>query len=82
MPERFPMITQAEAQAHAKLCGVQGRAVPISSRFDDNPVSARLAEPVRDPETQDVVYLVGSKITNVQMALVAKYYGIDYIMTC
>lgn len=74
------MITQAEAQAHAKLCGAQGRAVPIGINWRNNPINARLAEPVRDPETQDVVYLVGSKITNVQMALVAKYYGIDYIM--
>ena len=80
MPERFPMITQAEAQAHAKLCGAQGRALPIGTKGRDNPPCARLAEPVRDPTTQDVVYLVGSVITNVQMAFVAQYYGIDYIM--
>lgn len=71
------MITQAQAQAHAKACGLSGRALPIVAVQRN--LRYTLAERVCEPERMEELAYAGDVVSGHTLLCWRDCYGIDYV---
>ena len=73
------MLTQAQAQAHANLCGMNGIALPIPVSPSDLSVRYRLADDITHPEHQEHIARASDIVTGFTLLCWAECFGLDYV---
>ena len=71
------MITQAQAQEHADMCGAQGTAIPIPVQSADS--MYWMAQNAINPENMEVMIWKGHGVTGYVLNALAQVYGLDYV---